>query len=237
MHGCRAIALAAGHCHNLAVSQTGAVYSWGDGSFGKLGHGVSTHLHGVSTHLHGVSTHLHGVSTHLHGVSTHLHGVSTHLDAPARIRALAEVRVAQVAAGRRHSLAVSTDGRAYVWGFADETLLNCRQPAPQPSLPGISEGIACPSLLGYCQPIPPPQLPYAEGGIARPLSVCEFSYRQTDPMAGQPPPTTPPAFQTVPSPPLLGPPPFHLGGVPPPFCPGLTPAVAPVGNPDGWRRA
>ena len=31
--------MSAGNLHSLAVAQTGAVYSWGGGLFGALGHG------------------------------------------------------------------------------------------------------------------------------------------------------------------------------------------------------
>jgi hypothetical protein len=175
LQGCRAIAIAAGKSHNLAVTSDGAVFSWGDGSFGKLGHGEPVHL-----------------------------------DAPTRIGALAGVQVVQVAAGRRHSLAVSNDGRAYCWGFADETLrLQYRQPAPEPQLPG------------------------ANGALARSLSVCEVPNRPADLNSH----LLQPAFETASSPPLLGLPPFYIGGGPPHFHPDLTLAVAPVGRTTGWLRA
>jgi len=37
--GQRAIALSAGTRHSLAITADGSVWSWGDGGFGKLGHG------------------------------------------------------------------------------------------------------------------------------------------------------------------------------------------------------
>lgn len=141
LQGCRAIAIAAGKSHNLIVASDGGVYSWGDGSFGKLGHEEPAHL-----------------------------------DAPARIGALAGVPVVQVAAGRRHSLAVCADGRAYGWGFTEETL-----------------------GLRYRQSVPEPQLPAAGGVIGRSLSVCDVPDRQAGPH------TTQMAFETVASPALLGP--------------------------------
>ena len=92
LRGERVRSIAAAELHNLAVTEDGAVFSWGDATFGKLGHGnlvdwpaprrvEAPHLPAspiTSTHLptppH-TSTHLHTPPTHLHTpphTSTHL---------------------------------------------------------------------------------------------------------------------------------------------------------------------
>ena len=50
------------------------------------------------------------------------HADLEHHIVPARIQSLNGVPITAVAAGPRHSLAISRDGRAFGWGFADETL-------------------------------------------------------------------------------------------------------------------
>lgn len=76
----------AGEAHSLAVTESGAVYSWGHGGFGRLGHGDTEACEtGVPQFL------------------------------PKRVEALQE-RVSSVAASWRHSLAVTASGALYSWG-------------------------------------------------------------------------------------------------------------------------
>lgn len=70
--------------HTLALSRSGEVYSWGDGDYGKLGHGNN------STQK-----------------------------VPKLINGLAGIMIQQVAAGFRHSAAVTEGGEVYTWGEGD----------------------------------------------------------------------------------------------------------------------
>ena len=79
--GQRVVAVSAGDAHSLAISADGAVWSWGFGASGKLGHGDQ------HTQL-----------------------------LPKKIDAFAGQRVVAVSAGGGHSLAVTADGSLWSWG-------------------------------------------------------------------------------------------------------------------------
>jgi alpha-tubulin suppressor-like RCC1 family protein len=81
LEGEEVVAVAAGDDHALAATADGALYSWGYGVDGRLGH---EETEGRLL--------------------------------PERVEALADVRVAQVAAGRWHSLALCAGGALYSWG-------------------------------------------------------------------------------------------------------------------------
>ena len=91
--GCRAIEVSAGDYHSCAVDETGALWTWGSGTNGKLGHGDG-------------------------GEGSSWQGSNWPISArvPKRVDALAEVRMRHVCAGSRHTLAVSSDGRLFTWG-------------------------------------------------------------------------------------------------------------------------
>ena len=78
----RVAAVAAGRWHSLAVCERGGLYSWGNGGFGRLGHGDEESLH-----------------------------------VPARVAALRHTVVTSVAAGTNHTLAVASGGALYSWGL------------------------------------------------------------------------------------------------------------------------
>ena len=80
--GQRVVAVSAGFAHNLAITADGAVWSWGDGGFGRLGHGDQQRQ-----------------------------------PLPMKIEALAEQHVVAVSAGCQHSLARTADGAVWSWGF------------------------------------------------------------------------------------------------------------------------
>ena len=79
--GQRVVALSAGTFHSLALSADGAVWSWGGGGFGKLGHGDQQNQL-----------------------------------LPKKIEALAGQRVLAVSAGEDHNLALTADGAVFAWG-------------------------------------------------------------------------------------------------------------------------
>ena len=79
--GQRVVAVSAGFAHNLALTANGAVWSWGSGYFGKLGHGDEQHQL-----------------------------------LPKKVEALAGQRVVAVSAGGHHSIARTVDGAVLTWG-------------------------------------------------------------------------------------------------------------------------
>ena len=83
--GQRVVAVSAGDSHSLAITADGAVWSWGRGDEGQLGHGVQQ-----DTEL------------------------------PGKIEALAGQRVVVVSAGGSHSLAITADGAVWSWGSGDD---------------------------------------------------------------------------------------------------------------------
>jgi len=80
--GQRVVAVSAGFDHSLAITADGAVWSWGGGGGGQLGHGDEQDEH-----------------------------------LPKKIEALAGQRVIAASAGTKHSLALTADGA--VWSFGD----------------------------------------------------------------------------------------------------------------------
>jgi len=79
--GQRVVAVAAGDFHSLALTAVGAVWSWGEGDIGRLGHGDEQNQL-----------------------------------LPKKVEALAGQRVVAVSAGIAHSLALTADGAFFTWG-------------------------------------------------------------------------------------------------------------------------
>ena len=80
--GQRVVAVSAGRSHSLAITADGAVWSWGWGAFGRLGHGDER------TQL-----------------------------LPKKVEAFAGHRVVAVSAADFHSLAITADGAVWSWGW------------------------------------------------------------------------------------------------------------------------
>jgi len=79
--GQRVVAVSAGAWHSLALTADGAVWSWGDGRLGQLGHGDQQQQ-----------------------------------QLPKKIEAFAGQRVVAVSAGMAHSLVLTADGALWSWG-------------------------------------------------------------------------------------------------------------------------
>ena len=135
LDGVRVASVAAGHHHTLALSADGAVYSFGDGGYGELGHGDREVQHAARrvAALEGerVTEVACGFCCSLALTDTGRayswggsafgplgHGDEEDQPAPRRIEALAGIRIWAVAAGKFHCLAVTDAGALYSWGDA-----------------------------------------------------------------------------------------------------------------------
>ena len=133
LSGVRVISVAVGGGHTLALSEEGAVYSFGSGAYGQLGHGDQADQHtprrieslgdtrisavavggGHSLALGGAGE-LYSFGRGGHGQLGH--GDTTHQLTPRRIEALRGTPISAVAAGGAHTLAVSGAGDVYSFG-------------------------------------------------------------------------------------------------------------------------
>ena len=82
--GQRVVAVSAGCLHSIALTADGAVWSWGEGGSGKLGHGDEQNQL-----------------------------------LPKKVEAFACRRVVAVSAAPAHSLAIAADGAVFTWGQGD----------------------------------------------------------------------------------------------------------------------
>ena len=134
--GRRVVAVSAGQYHNMAITADGALWSWGGGAVGRLGHGdtqiqllpkkiealagrrvvaVSAgDLHSLALTADGAVWSWGGV---VFGKLGHGDGVDQLL--PKKIEAFAGRRVVAVSAGAFHSLATTADGAVWSWGRGD----------------------------------------------------------------------------------------------------------------------
>jgi alpha-tubulin suppressor-like RCC1 family protein len=137
--GKRVIAIAAGSAHGLALTTDGQVAAWGSDSSGQLGNGASagsstpvavtrdTALAGKSVtaiaagHLHSVALASDGtlVAWGSNQYGQLGNGSTTTAQTPVAVvahGALAGKTVVAIAAGGRHTLALTADGRVFSWG-------------------------------------------------------------------------------------------------------------------------
>ena len=99
----RVVAIAAAENHSLAVTQQGHVYAWGSNRFGQLGMELSSSSSSSSSY-----------SNNSH--STADHPSTSCVLVPRRVDDLKDVFVRAIAAGEKHSVALSSSGGVYVWG-------------------------------------------------------------------------------------------------------------------------
>ena len=131
--GRRVVAVSAGYEHSLALADDGAVCSWGDGGYGKLGHGdeqgqplpkkveafAGQRVDTVSAGpVHSLAITADGsVWSWGYGGEGQLgHGDEHGQPLPKKVAELAGQRVVAVSAGRAHSIALTADGAFFTWG-------------------------------------------------------------------------------------------------------------------------
>jgi len=133
--------IAAGHAHSLAISRGGALYSWGWGRFGQLGHGGRESVHtprrveavappifarqvaaGMAhTVVLCAAGRVYTFGQALHGQCGHgacgCHGEDVHDElSPKLVEALAQTRVKHVGATSKTTTAVTDKGESFAWG-------------------------------------------------------------------------------------------------------------------------
>ena len=161
--GERAVSVAAGDAHSLALTAGGAVWSWGWGSTGQLGHGdgqtqwqpknveafAGQRVIAVSAGLgHSLALAADGsVWSWGQGGWCRLgHGDGQNQMLPKKVEALAGRRVVAVSAGAYHSLALSADGSVWSWGHGGNGRLGHGDQQVQP-LPKKIEALAGPRVV------------------------------------------------------------------------------------------
>lgn len=87
-------AIAAAENHSVAVTENGQVWAWGSNRFGQLGIVNANNQASLSTN----------------------NTTATCVLVPRRVDGLKDVHIRTVAAGERHSVALSSSGHVYVWG-------------------------------------------------------------------------------------------------------------------------
>ena len=132
--GERAKSVAAGATHSLALAGNGAVWSWGGGDSGRLGHGdehdqwqpkkvealAGQRVDAVSTAYDQsfAITAVGAVWSWGVGAGGQLgHGDEQRQSLPKQVEALAGQHVVAVTAGEHHGLALTADGAAWSWGY------------------------------------------------------------------------------------------------------------------------
>ena len=135
--------IAAGHSHSLAFTTNGEVYAWGNNYFGQLGLGTSGDENNESSPVLIPTTALSNVSGiaagNLHSLAFTTNGEvyawgynyygqlglgtsgnAYNESSPTLITALSNITVSGIAAGAYHSLAFTTNGEVYAWGYNNE---------------------------------------------------------------------------------------------------------------------
>ena len=126
--GVRVVSIAASDVYNLALTEAGQVFSWGEGENGCLGHGNEQDLHTPklvealqAMRVVGVAASVFDSLARTDAGQLFQWGAlggrdERRLLVPNLVKALQAIKVVDVAAGRSLYLAVTDDGRVYSWG-------------------------------------------------------------------------------------------------------------------------
>ncbi|KAG7338173.1 regulator of chromosome condensation RCC1 repeat protein [Nitzschia inconspicua] len=134
--GKRIVQLSACGFHTGCLTAEGELFTWGEGKFGRLGHGAERNCHSprlVETLIGkkprqvscgGFHTAVVTEDGHLYTFGGGEHGQLGHNDRvnkvkPTMVQALEDVFVSQITCGWSHSVALTSKGRIYTWGNGD----------------------------------------------------------------------------------------------------------------------
>jgi RCC1 and BTB domain-containing protein len=134
--GKRMVQLSACGFHTGCLTDVGELYTWGEGKFGRLGHGAERNCHAprlVETLLGkkprqvscgGFHTAVVTEDGHLYTFGGGEHGQLGHGDRvnkvkPTLVQALEGIFVSQITCGWSHSVALTSKGHVYTWGNGD----------------------------------------------------------------------------------------------------------------------
>ena len=139
--GQRVVAVSAGDGHSLALTADGALWSWGGGGEGQLGHGDEQDqplpkkieaLAGQRTIIAVGAGYFHSLAVTADGTlrswGEGTYGKLGHGDwqdqlLPMKVEAFAGQRVFAVSAGTSHSIALTADGAVFTWGQGERGCL------------------------------------------------------------------------------------------------------------------
>ncbi len=143
--GVHFIKLAAGDTHSAGIATDFELYTWGDGAYGKLGHGACSHEL-VPRHVgdlalakiidvacgifHTLCVTQNGKVYSFGGGAEGKLGLDAILDndviVPSRVLALDDVNIVELSAAPYHSLALSDEGHIFAWGSNRDGRLGIR---------------------------------------------------------------------------------------------------------------
>ncbi|XP_065082582.1 probable E3 ubiquitin-protein ligase HERC2 [Ochlerotatus camptorhynchus] len=128
------VALGSGDAHSMCVTDSGLLFAWGDGDFGKLGNSscngspIPVQIDTVANVARIYSGSQFSVALSFDGTLYSWgkghggrlgHGNSEHSNVPKLIRALEGKKIVDVAVGSAHCLALTSSGELYGWGRND----------------------------------------------------------------------------------------------------------------------
>nr|XP_034301899.1 E3 ubiquitin-protein ligase HERC2 isoform X3 [Crassostrea gigas] len=201
------VACGSGDAQTLAVTDSGAVYSWGDGDYGKLGRGgndgcktpkVIEKLMGqdvvrvyCGNQFSMALTKSGAVYTWGKGDNYRLgHGTEDHARHPKQIEALSSKKVKDIAIGSLHCMAITEDGELYGWGRNEQGQLG------NPSISNFTEptligGMEGKNIIGVaCGPTQ--TFAWTSGGqwivssrVPFIVDVCKSTFEQLDELLGE----------------------------------------------------